>query len=887
MNLPGGTVTFLFTDIEGSTRLWEEYPEAMPAVLDRHNTLLRHAIEANNGVVFNTIGDGFCAAFATAPDALSATVEAQLALHSEPWPEGVSLRVRIALHTGTAELSGGDYLGPPLNRVARLLAAGHGGQMLVSAATQELTRDTLPPFVEFKLLGAHRLRDLGRPETIFQLCHTELASEFPPLRSLENPHLPNNLPQQVTSFIGREKEIGEIKTLLGKTHLLTLTGIGGCGKTRLSLQVAADVMDSFPDGVWLVELAPLSDPALVPQTVAQALGVTEEPGKPLAQTLTAALMPKRLLIVLDNCEHLLVACSQLCDTLLRACPDIRILASSREGLGIAGETVYRVPSLTLPDAGQTPTLQSLSQYEAVHLFVERAQAALSTFAVTNANAPALAQLCVHLDGIPLALELAAARVRSLSVEEINNKLDNRFRLLTGGSRTALPRQQTLRAAIDWSYDLLNAQEKMLLCRLSIFAGGWTLAAAEQVGAGMSASGAGIEEWEVLDLLTSLVEKSLVNAQLHGETMRYGLLETVRQYAQDRLMESGENDAARARHADFFLALAEEAKPLWHGSEQVVWLEVLTEENDNLRQALAFYTAEAEKGGTAEKGMRLAAALQIFWQINGQLSEGREHLRVLLAHPGGQEPDPAYAGALHTAGSLASIQGDYTQARTLLEACLAVRRALGHKASLSVTLGNLGGVVRSQGDSDGARVLYEESLVLAREAGDKHFTAFALLNLGNVASDQGDFAQASVLYEECLALWREAGNQMRIAEALRDFGNMRYTQGDHTQARVHFEESLTIARDLGFKEGIAQGLEAFALLGFNAAQAERSVRLWGAAAALRRIINSPLTPNEQEQQERTMTTARQILGEDSFARAWAEGSALTPEQAIAVALEEER
>lgn len=882
--LPTGTVTFLFTDIEGSTRLWEVHPEAMRSALARHDALLRQAIDASNGVVFNTFGDAFCAAFATAPEALSAAVEAQIALNSEPWPEGLSLRVRMALHTGTAELRDGDYLGQPLNRIARLLSAGHGGQVLVSAATQELARDTLPPSVRFKPLGEHRLRDLGRPETVFQLCPPDLPSEFPALRSLENPQLPNNLPQQVTSFIGREKEIAEIRSLMERTRLLTLTGTGGCGKTRLSLQVAADLLENYPGGVWLVELAPLADPALVPQTLARVLGVTEEAGKPLTQTLAAALKPRRLLIVLDNCEHLVVACSQLCDTLIRTCPGVRVLASSREGLSIAGETVYRVPSLSLPDASRPLSLQSLSQYEAVRLFVERAQAALSTFSVTNANAPALAQLCVHLDGIPLALELAAARVRSLSVEEINNKLDNRFRLLTGGSRTALPRQQTLRAAIDWSYDLLNAQETRLLRRLSVFAGGWTLAAAEPVGAGESGAGPGIEAWEVLDLLTSLVEKSLVNAQVQGETTRYGLLETVRQYAHDRLMESREHNAVCARHADFFLTLAEEARPQWHGSEQVYWLGVFTEESDNLRQALAFYTEEAKKGESGEKGMRLASALQIFWQIHGHLSEGREHLRVLLAQPGGQEPTPARAGALHTAGTLASIHGDYAQARKLLEESLAMRRVLGHKPGISVSLGNLGGVVWRQGDLARARVLYQESLVLAREAGDRHFTAFALLNLGNVACDQGDYPGASALYEESLALWRELGNKMRIAEALGDLGSMRHAQGDLARARDHFKESLSLSRELGFKQGIAQSLEAFACLALKEARTERCVRLWGAAAALREIISSPLAPDVREKQEREIATVRKTLGESAFAKAWTEGRAMTLEQAIAYALE---
>ena len=677
MSLPNGTVTFLFTDMEGSTRLWEEHPQAMRPALARHDALLRQAIEDNNGVVFKTIGDAFCTAFATAPDALKAALAAQCALHAEPWPDALSLRVRMALHTGAAELREGDYFGQPLNRVARLLGAGHGGQTLLSDVAHDLTRDTLPASVSLLSLGEHRLRDLGRPESVFQLLHPALPSEFPPLKSLDNPELPNNLPVQVTSFIGREKEIEAVETLLSKTRLLTLTGSGGCGKTRLGLQVAADVLENYPDGVWLIELAPLADPALVPQAVAQALNVSEEPGKPLLPTLVAALKAKRLLLVLDNCEHVLDACSRLVDALLRACPGVGVLASSREGLGIAGETVYRVPSLSLPDPKQTATPASLNLYEAVRLFVDRARAALPGFVVTNANAPALASVCHRLDGIPLAIELAAARVRSLSVEEINNKLDNRFRLLTGGSRTALPRQQALRALIDWSFDLLNAQEKMLLCRLSVFAGGWTLQAAEAVGVGESLTGESIEDWEILDLLTSLVDKSLVLAQTQRETTRYGLLETVRQYVRDRLTESGESLVVRTRHANYFLTLAEEVKPKMRGMEQVQWMGVLEEEHDNLRQALAWYAEDAQDAEAGGKGLRLAAALFELWKTHGHLSEGRERLHTLLAHPTRQEPTSARAQALAEAGWLAYMQDDYVQTRVLLEKSLVVAQGRTH------------------------------------------------------------------------------------------------------------------------------------------------------------------------------------------------------------------
>ena len=429
ISLPTGTVTFLFTDIEGSTKLWEAQPQAMQLALARHDALLRDAIEQHNGYVFKTVGDAFCAAFTTATEAIAAALAAQIALQGNPSP----IKVRMALHTGAVESREGDYFGQPLNRVARLLSTGYGGQTLLSLASTELTRDSLPPGAELLRLGEHRLKDLGRPESVFQLCHPSLHADFAPLRSLDNPELKHNLSQQVTSFVGREQQLVEVKALLEKTRLLTLTGSGGCGKTRLALQVAAELVDRSTEGVWLVELAALTDPNLVPQAVARVLGLKEEPGKAITQTLVEYLKNKYLLLVIDNCEHLLDACAKLIDRLLSQCPRVHLLTTSREGLGIAGELAYRVPSLSSPNPRRDRTPESLSQFEAAQLFIERALFHLPTFAVTTQNAPALASVCHRLDGIPLAIELASARVRSLSLEEINSKLDQRFRLLTGGS----------------------------------------------------------------------------------------------------------------------------------------------------------------------------------------------------------------------------------------------------------------------------------------------------------------------------------------------------------------------------------------------------------------------------------------------------------------------
>ncbi len=835
--LPTGTVTFLFTDIEGSSRLWENNPETMRPALARHDRLLRRIIEDNGGYVFKTIGDAFCATFARAPDALAAALAAQQSLFGEAWQTDAPLRVRMALHSGSAEERDGDYFGPSLNCVARLMAAGHGGQTLLSGAAQEMIHDCLPSDVIFRDLGLRRLKDLGRPEQVYQVIHPSLPADFPPLNTLDNPDLPNNLPQQATRLIGRETQIAEIKDLLGKTRLLTLTGTGGCGKTRLSLQVAADLLDRYFDGVWVVELAALTDPALLPQTVAEALDVREEPGKTMQRTLTDTLKAKRLLLVLDNCEHLIAACASLAADLLRNCPHVQVLASSREPLNVAGEQTYRVPSLSLPDPKQIHTAESVSQYGAVQLFIERAQAVQSTFAVTSANALAVAQVCWRLDGIPLAIELAAARVRALPVEEINTRLDNRFRLLTGGARGLLPRQQTLRALIDWSYDLLTDQEKSLLRRLSVFAGGWSLAAAEGICTG--------EDSEVLDLLTSLVDKSLI---VHGEGASEGgrsrLLETIQQYAGERLRESGEAEATQDRAAAWFLALAEEAEPELSGPEQAAWLSRLEMEHDNLRAGLSCYEQSREQSAEGlEAGLRLAGALSRFWYVRGHYSEGRQWLGRALART---KPETAnrikalngagvlarcqgdYAGAralheeslkisrqradqsgmassLNSLGVVAWSQGDYAEARALHEESLAIQRQLGDKSGMASSLSTLGVVAWSQGDYIGARALHEESLAIYRQLGNRRGIANLLSNLGIVAKDQGDYAGARALHEESLAIFRQLENQGGIASSLNNLGDMAKDQGDYTEAQALFAESLTIYRELGEPGGIAWSL----------------------------------------------------------------------------------
>lgn len=620
-DLPSGTVTFLFTDVEGSTQQAQRLGEGYASFLATQRKIIRAAFQKFHGHEVDTQGDSFFVAFARADDAVAASVRAQRALAEHAWPPGEIARVRMGLHTGAPQLTVEGYVGLDVHIAARLCAAAHGGQVLLSQATRDLVEQRLPDSVSLRDLGEHRLKDLDQPRRIYQLVIPALSDAFPPLRSLDS--LPHNLPVQLTSFVGRKRELAEITRLLGSTRMLTLTGVGGAGKTRLALQIGADLVESYANGVWFIELATLADPALVPQAVATMLGVREQSGQPLLVSLEAHLRSKTLLLILDNCEHLIDACAHVADFLLRACPKLSILATSREALGIAGETTWMVPSLSLPDERQPRlTFNELSQYEAVQLFVDRAVAAQPSFKLTELNAAAIVQVCRRLDGIPLAIELAAARVKLLNPAEIAARLDDRFALLTGGTRTATPRQQTLRGVIDWSYDLLSEPERILLRRMSVFAGGCTLEALEQV-AGEAKAGM----TSVLDLLSHLVDKSLISVNTTGTETRYDMLETIRQYAHEKLLESGESKQIQDRHLDFFLRLAEDAALYLRDETQALHFERLEREHDNLRAALDWSTRSADRH-TA--GLRLAAALAFFWEARNYFQEGREYSMAALA-----------------------------------------------------------------------------------------------------------------------------------------------------------------------------------------------------------------------------------------------------------------
>ena len=859
--------TFLFTDIEGSSRLWEQEPERMRPALERHDAITRSAVEGNRGTVVKMIGDGVHAVFADPLDAVGASLQLQQALADPEATNGVALRVRCGMHVGVHERRDDDFFGSAVNRAARIMSAAHGGQVLLSQAMAALVGDRLPAGVALRDLGSVRLRDLASPERVYQVVHSQLRQEFPALRSLES--IPNNLPQQLTSFIGREHDLTEVKKLLRTTRLLTLLGVGGLGKTRLSLQVAADVVDRYPDGLWFVELAALRDERLVAQAVASVLGVKEEPGRPVVEALVKYVKDRQLLLILDNCEHLVHCCAELAKVLLQSGARLTILASSREHLHVAGEATYPVPALAVPDPRQTNTVAALTQYEAVHLFVDRAAAAQPDFRLTHQNAAAVAGICHRLDGIPLALELAAARVRTMSVENIAARLSDCFRLLTGGDRTALPRQQTLRASIDWSYELLSESERALLRRLAVFAGGCTLDAAEAVGAGGD-----LDEKDVLDLLTHLVEKSLVVADAEGE--RYRLLETVRLYAQERLNESGERDRTRTRHLAYYLALAEKARPELDGPDQAAWLLRLDLDRENILAAHAW--CDRAEGG-AELGLKVVFSMQPYWFNRGLLGLGQRVAVEALARGGAQEGTLARCRALFYAGQLGCFMGRYGDAQEYLEESLALARELGDKKRVAAVLQPLTMASLGQGDLATARRHVREALVLARELGNKRGIAAALNAVAQVHRVEGDLDTAEPLYEQVLALARELGDREIIAIALLNLAMVSIGRGLGDRAQAMLLDVLSIAEEIGSKPAGQSALEVSAGLAALIAQWEHAAVLFGAAEAQTEATGIHRDPGDESFLAPLIAKAGDALGAPAFASAEAAGRALSYEEAI--------
>ncbi len=791
MGFAAGTVGLLFADVEGSVRLWEADREAMAVASARLDGVVREQVAAAGGRVFAAVGESFRVVFADPLTALGCAVAVQRAVRGERWPADSPVQVRVVVHAGGCVQREGDYVGPVVNRAARLLAAGHGGQVLVSGAAFELLDGRLPGGVALADLGEHRLKDLGRVERVFEVSGPGLGGGFGPLRSLEDPALRHNLPSQASSFVGRAAELTELRSLLaGGSRLVTVTGPGGIGKSRLAVQVAAEMLDGAGDGVWLAELAPVADPELVARTVAGVLGVREEPGRPVADTVAEAVGDRSLLVVLDNAEHVLGAVAKLADAVLRSCPRACLLVTSREPLGTSGEQVFRVASLPVPPAGLAEPGQ-LAGFESVQLFAERAGLVRQGFAVDAGNAAPVASVCAQLDGIPLALELAAARLGSLSVPEISSRLGQRFRLLTGGSRTGLPRHQTLRALIDWSYDLLNPAEQVALDRLSVFAGDWTLPAAEAVTAvGESA------DWQVLDQLAALVDKSLVQAEDSNGATRYRLLETVRQYAAERLAQRAgtELDQARAAHRDHYLALVETAGPHLRGPDEAAWLDRLEADFDNIRAALAYSITDP---ASAEPGLRLATGLRWFFTMRGHAGEVLSALKVLLERPDARAPTRVRAQALTVSCHLLNHFGDDSAIPSLAGEALRIARGLADDAVTADALGQLCWFRFEQGDLPAARAQIDEAVALARTTGDPRLIADLLGRRAVFKGEAGDLDAAFADNQESLALSRAAGDNYRIAITLANLGVYEVAAGQPRAARAHLQEASVLADHLGY------------------------------------------------------------------------------------------
>jgi len=901
---PSGTVTFLFTDIEGSTRLWQEKPEAMASANARHDALLREAIESNHGYIFQIVGDSFSAAFHNANDALHAAVAAQRGLQINDWGTTGTIKVRMGLHTGAAEVSSnGKYEGyTTVASAQRVMSAAYGGQMLLTQTTYDLVQQDLPAEISLRDMGGHHLKDLQLQMHLYQVTVPDLQQNFPPIKSLDT--LPNNLPTQLTSFIGREREINEIKSLLSASRLVTLTGSGGTGKTRLSIEVGAQLLTSFPNGAWLIELAPLTDPSQIFPAMAQVFGVQEHPFGPLNTLLMDYLRDKKILLILDNCEHLIEACARLANDLLHQCTGLKILASSREALGIAGEVAHHTASL--------------ADSESTRLFMERARTVNPKFSLNDSNASSIVQICRRLDGIPLAIELAAARSKLLSAEQIATRLDDLFRLLVGGSRTALPRQQTLRALIDWSYDLLTEEEKRLLQFASVFVGGWTLDALEAVA----------PDPNTLELLEQLVNKSLVVTEERDREMRYFMLETIRQYAREKLFEAKQAAVARDRHFAYFDNLSETMWDVFRSADMLDWRDRADDEAENFRAAI-----EWGLGEHIEETVHLAGFYCVLSSWISKQAEGIAFVQTVLEKVKALPPVEGAANfrrqksigmALFAEGMVGLGQGNMQLVVQALQDAIRLSRHTGDKMTLGYSLemlyvaSNFINVPDSQEaayegltifteeihDSWGLSMAYQNMIRIAIangnvEAKQKYLgklkeqlrdvplsfqAGLFFLGMGMGESIQGNYQEAAQFFEDGLKIFKRLRNKNFQTALTSELGHIARHTGEINQAKKIYTETLINWQDLGNRAAISHQLECFAFLAIAEEEPSRAIKLFGAAEAIREKIKSTMTNYEQEEYSKALIRLHSMLTSAEFSSLWAEGRAMTMEQAIGFALE---
>jgi predicted ATPase len=842
---------------------------------DDHGEILRGTIAAEGGVEVRTEGDSFFAVFMTPEGALQAAVEGQQKLAAHAWSGDAALRVRMGMHTGVGILGAGgaDYVGLDVNRAARIAAAGHGGQVLLSHATRALVEPTLPDGVTLRDLGQHRLKDIDYPEHLHDLIIDRLSSDFPAVKSLDV--RPTNLPSQRTSFVGREKEITEIKDLLGRTRLLTLTGPGGTGKTRLALRVAGGSFDRFPDGVFLVDLSATTNPILVPSEIAAVLRLREAPGGDPADTLFDHLRDKTLLLVIDNFEQLLDA-TPVVSRVLDSAPDVKLLATSRVPLRVSGEQEYHVSPLPLP-LNHFDDPDRLTDYDSIRLFMERATAVRPDFRITQENAAALAEICSRVDGLPLALELAASRVKVLSPEDLVTRLEKRLPLLTSGARDLPGRQRTLRGAIQWSHDLLVAEERRLFARLAVFAGGWTLEAAEAI------CGPKLE-LELVDGLTSLVDSSLVTrSNVSDASIRFGMLETIREYAEDSFTGSADEVGTRHRHAEFFRAFAEAGEPHLMGKDRLRWFKFLELEHDNLRSAMDW----AEKTGDIATALRTATALWRFWQERGHLQEGRARLERLLSLPGAKARDPIRARALGALGGVAYWQNDYESMRPPYEEAVEIARELGESGLLAQALYDLAFVpFVLEGDFDRSERLLQESLGVA-EPDDRALLGqiWSALGFAAVVQTQRNLAERMKPINNAIAIYRELGDQLEVAGNLITLAGLEYSVAHFDAARDHLREAAELtAAETESTIQFANLYFPLAVIACHDGRQQRAARLLGAWQMMKEQAegNAPQVSNIAFGDPEA--DARAALGDQEFERAWAEGYAATVDEAVALALD---